>query len=132
MDSSYVPKVLGTRPQFPGGKGCLDNFIKERIQIPANFTPDSLSEFNNISIESNLDSAGKIIKYKIIQHLPNCATCDIEALRLVQQMPTWIPAKGERIGGVVRNIPAELIIRINFTPGYYENTSICEVGNKNK
>lgn len=129
-DTTQLPKSLGKRPQFPGGSVCLNNFIKDNIQVPASFIPDAEVEFNNLSVDLSLDSSGKIINYRIITPLSSCTSCDTEAIRLIKLMPDWIPAQGEKIGEVVHNIPSQQIISINFTPGYYNDIPNCESMNK--
>ncbi len=128
IDVSSLPRVMGKNPVFPGGDMCLENFIKENIRIPTGLKAGTgFMEVNRVSIQLDFDAAGKVISCKISHHVPNCDSCDLEALRLIKIMPKWIPAQD----GEKNNISGQELIRIYFVPEYYANLPACNAEHEN-
>jgi protein TonB len=71
-------------PTFPGGQNGLTEYIKKNF----NWTQGQLTVEGKVFVEFVVDIDGKIKDAKIARGL--CESCDKEALRLVNNMPTWI------------------------------------------
>lgn len=89
------------QPEFPGGKKALLNYLKENINyadIP------STSKGQNVRISFYIDNDGSIVDVIVAKSLDSIS--DMEAKRLVQNMPKWKPAMqdGEKVK-VKRTLP---------------------------
>ncbi len=71
-------------PTFPGGQIALKEYIDKNF----NWTRGNLTVEGKVFVEFVVDIDGKIMEAKIVRGL--CDSCDKEALRLVNNMPTWI------------------------------------------
>ncbi len=102
-------------PEFPGGVSGLSSFIQNNL-IPCSLPEkwpidlgtneqvfDSLkTEINFGVVESeptyvmayfDISKLGKLSNFRIVQYFSLNLECDNEALRVVNLMPNWIPAK---------------------------------------
>jgi protein TonB len=83
--------------------------VKENMKWPSN-----LMEYRGIIyVKCIINEKGEIINPNVVKGL--CDKCDKEALRLVQAMPNWKPAKKNG-----KNITTETIIPIDFS--IYDNS----------
>ena len=90
-------------PSFPGGQISLDEYIKNNFK----WTQGQVKVHGKVFVEFVVDTNGKIKEAKVIRGL--CDTCDKEALRLVENMPTWIA--GTENGKKVRT---KMVLPIKF------------------
>lgn len=83
----YHHKNLDQFPSFPGGEQALFNFIAENLKYPV---PDACWQ-GRIIIRFIVTKEGKIESPELLRSL--YTPLDKEALRVVNIMPDWIPAK---------------------------------------
>ena len=98
-------KIANQMPQFPGGNVSLLTFLNERLRYP-----QAAKDFNiegDVFVQFVVDEEGSIRDMSVIRGLGY--GCDKEALRIVKEMPKWIP--GRHNGEVV---PVIYTIPINF------------------
>ncbi|ANQ50580.1 hypothetical protein MY04_3215 [Flammeovirga sp. MY04] len=88
---------------FPGGKLKLEEYLKDNML----WRQSQLTTVGKVFVSFKIDIEGSVSDVKIIRGL--CETCDNEAIRLVEEMPNWNPAKKNGI-----NIPSKKIIMIKF------------------
>ena len=89
--------------QFYGGKKKLNMYFKENMKWKqGQFTVEG-----KVYISFIVSKNGNINQVKIIRSL--CSTCDIEAIRLIKNMPNWIPAKKNG-----KYIQSEIILSVDF------------------
>jgi TonB family protein len=94
-------------PAFPGGDAEYRNFIRKNINYPSAERNSGKSGFSYVHFIVETD--GTLSNIKILKGVPGCANCDREALRIVSNMPKWIP--GEQNGRTVR---VEIMLPIGF------------------
>ncbi len=97
--------------QFPGGHEALAKYIQDNLEYP--------EEAKRLEIEGDVDIAftinirGELVNLEIMNNVHYYL--DTEALRLVKNMPNWIPAK--KRGNV---IPAKFILPITFRVAQFQ------------
>ena len=101
--------VIEQTPQFPGGEQKLQEYISQNLHYP-NAAKNKLIQ-GKVVIRFVIFETGKVGKCKIIRSLD--PDCDKEALRIIQSMPDWTPAK-QVIKNVAKNIGVYYTIPILF------------------
>ena len=86
-----IYEIVDKSAEFPGGIAELMKYIQNNIQYP------NLAEEKRIVGKCFLKfvvlADGTIGEIKLLKGVPNCKECDNEAIKLVQNMPNWTPAK---------------------------------------
>ena len=83
-------------PSYPGGENALRKFIETTIHYPENAIDDNIQ--GTVKVYFAVDEQGKVYKPTIISRKLGYGLED-EALRVIRQMPTWIPGqiKGKNV-----------------------------------
>ena len=76
-----------TMPSFPSGEDSLKAYLNKNNQ----WRVGQLTVEGKVFVGFIVSEAGEIKEIKILKNL--CPSCDKEALRLVENMPNWIPAE---------------------------------------
>lgn len=84
--SANRPDVL---PKFPGGAEALGEFLQMNIQYPEAARAKGVT--GQVLMGFRVEADGRVTDPHIIQGLT--PECDAEALRVLQMMPAWLPAK---------------------------------------
>lgn len=125
-DSSEQHEIsdpIELQPAFRGGYNALLKFMAAHVRYPAR-VPDGLQGRMFVSVV--IDSAGKLSGYKILRIKSSeqafgtfLKQFEREALRVVRQMPNWIPAK--QYNG--KTTPVRFTMVVVFSPGnrYYKD-----------
>jgi TonB family protein len=96
--------VVESMPEFPGGKEALMKFIQTNIKYPAE--AQKANAQGKVLVSFVVSSAGKVENAKVIRGV-HPAT-DAEALRLVNSMPDWQPARQRGVAvDVAYTLPIE-------------------------
>jgi protein TonB len=74
-------------PSFPGGTDSLNAYLKKNNQ----WKVGQLTIEGRVVVGFIVSEKGKLEEIKILKSL--CSSCDKEAIRLVENMPAWIPAE---------------------------------------
>ena len=99
-------QIASKMPSFPGGNSAMISFLNERIKYP-----QAAKDFNiegDVFVQFIVDEEGAIRNMEVVRGLGY--GCDKEALRIVKEMPRWIP--GRNAGEIV---PVICTIQINFS-----------------
>jgi|GEM_PF-5982282 len=90
-------KVVDEAAEYPGGRAAMNAYFTEHLQYP----PEALEKEiqGKCYVKFVVDTDGKIIHSSIVKSAS--PELDQEALRLVRNMPAWIPAKNK--GKVVKS-----------------------------
>ena len=91
-------------PSFPGGDPALNAYISSNLKFPTCFREESQG---TVYISFMVEEEGNLTEIKIIRGLG--FGYDDEAIRLIEQMPNWIP--GSVHGKPIRT---RFVIPINF------------------
>lgn len=83
-NSSY-PKVRNRAPMFPGGEGCLDDFIEKHMEYPLSAKNDGVE--GRVFVDFIVNANGKISDVNVLKSVDY--RLDEEAVRIVSNMPKW-------------------------------------------
>ena len=103
-DTSIVFKVVEKMPKFPGGVKNLMNYLSTHIKYPAQAKKDEIE--GRVFVNFIIEKDGSVSHVKILRGIGH--GCDKESMRVVKNMPRWIP--GEQRGKPVRvdyNLPVK-------------------------
>ena len=92
-------------PQFVGGKPALQKYIDANLKYPAKAKKARTEGVVYISF--TVMETGEVTNAKVVRSIGN--GCDEEALRIVEEMPNWVPGKED---GKVKALP--VVIPIYF------------------
>lgn len=84
-------------PQFPGGAAALKNYFTDSIRYPE---PEKSKGIQGaVLLKFEITRKGEIINVRGVNGVPGGKNLMHEAIRLVQAMPRWIPARknGKRV-----------------------------------
>lgn len=96
-------KVVNKMPQFPGGEKALMNYLAQHIKYP--IIDMQNGNQGKVTVQFVIDRSGKVKDLKVITSAS--PGMDSEALRVLSQMPDWIPGE---INGKKENIDYTLPI----------------------
>lgn len=90
MSEVPVYVVVDNAPDFPGGHEALAQYIGENLQYPAE--AEANSEQGRSIVQFVVNTDGSISQERIVRS-SGSVLLDAEALRVVNSLPKWIPAK---------------------------------------
>ncbi len=109
--NNMTPKVTGPlisaekQPSFPGGEAAMYKFLSRKMRYPR------LARDNNVEgkvyLQFVVEADGTLSNIKVLRGIDY--GCDEEAIRVLRQMPRWIP--GEQGG---QKVPVYYTIRVSF------------------
>lgn len=99
------PKII--YPQFPGGYEALMKYISIHGKFPQEAKEKQIG--GSVIVEVVIETDGSITDPTILKSVHPCL--DEEAIRIVQTMPKWTPAKDESAGFPV---PCRYAFPVNF------------------
>ena len=76
-------------PEFPGGNASLGKYFKKVFKYPEQARQHHINGV--VMVEFTIDKNGQVMNPKIVKGLGY--GCDEEALKMVKNMPDWIPGK---------------------------------------
>lgn len=103
-----VYMVVDKMPEFPGGTQGLMNYLAENIEYPETAIQDSIE--GKVFISFVIDKDGSIYDVEVLRGVRE--DLDNEAIRVVRDMPDWIP--GEQNGVKVKvkfNLPVKYTLQ---------------------
>lgn len=102
-----VPVLLGAEvmPVFPGGETALLGYFRDQIRYPGKAIENRVKGL--VFVQLTVGPDGKVTDVILLRGIG--AGCDEEAMRVVENMPDWIPGKQ---GG--RNVAVKLTVPIHF------------------
>jgi TonB family protein len=90
------------QPEFPGGTRAMYKFIEANLRIPSMAREVGIS--GRVFTTFTIEITGEITNVTVLKGLG--FGCDEEAIRLVQSMPRWKPAKrSDKVVKVKYNLP---------------------------
>ena len=104
-DNEIVP-VPPVMPQFPGGDAALIEYMRNNTHYPIQDREIGLQ--GKVYVSFVVEKNGEVSQVKIERGIGG--QCDGEALRVVKNMPSWIPGKN----GLGRPVRVKLTLPVNF------------------
>lgn len=89
IEGKEVFTIVEEMPQYPGGDEKRLKFLAENIQFPVAASESGIQ--GTVYVSFIVNTNGKIMDVKILRGIGG--GCDEEAMRVVKQMPRWIPGK---------------------------------------
>jgi protein TonB len=86
-----VVDVAEEDAEFPGGYDKLSNFINETIDYPEEAI--ELGVKGRVVVRFVVEKDGRISNASVERPIVECPACNKEALRIINAMPKWTPAK---------------------------------------
>jgi len=83
--------IAEVAPQFPGGQRALDNYINKSVNYPQQAIDDDVS--GTVHVSFVVDEKGRVTKARVVDAANVGDGLDMEALRVVKNMPQWMPGK---------------------------------------
>ena len=97
-------------PIFPSEYGDYFTYFKNNIRVPVDSNYFAGTVFCQATIDTTGDIKDIIVKKGI------CSSYDTEAIRILSEMPNWIPGKQNG-----KKVNMKVIIRISFNSLYLKN-----------
>ncbi len=98
-DTSQVFMVIEQQPEFPGGEEAMFEYLRSNLQYPEKCKENKIQGRVLVAFVINKD--GKIVEPEVVKSAgPEGVELDVEALRVVSEMPAWTP--GKQMGKAVR------------------------------
>lgn len=101
MVADSTDNFAKSAPQYPGGKAALDIYLNTYMQIPMD------GSIGTIYVSATISAEGKVTEATIRQGLSTSA--NTEALRVISNMPDWIPAYSN---GVPVSVPVTIMVTL--------------------
>jgi protein TonB len=80
--------------EFPGGYAKMQAYIAENMNGKSLIdSSGTLDGTYRVIVKFDVEKDGSISNAAVEKSTSNCSPCEKEALRLVQNMPNWTPAK---------------------------------------
>jgi protein TonB len=92
-------------PQFPTGETDMYKYLAKQLRYPSKARAQDIQ--GTVLIHFTVDTEGKILNVTVKKGLSS--ECDAEAMRVVQGMPKWTPARSSG-----RGVNADFTIPITF------------------
>jgi TonB family protein len=103
-DSVKMPEkiydYLEKMPEFPGGKEMLFDYFAKNLIYPEAAIKYEVE--GNVYVKFVVDEMGNILMPVVVRGL--IPECDAEAIRLINNMPAWVPGKQNGKPAAVRYI----------------------------
>jgi TonB family protein len=123
-DSLYEILVDEEDPTFPGGYPALIKYIQEHLVYPQEAIENNIQ--GKVTVRFRIDSKGEVDSVSVLRGIPDCEPCNQEAVRVVSNMPNWIP-----VGRNVWNaMPINFVLDNDITklPSFSDEPDIIDDG----
>ena len=108
MDKEGVYSNVQVMPEFPGGQNALATYVNNHVEYPQQAIDDNAT--GTVKVSFVVDENGKIANARLLDNNSKLGKgLDEEALRVVNNMPTWKPGK---VKG--KNVKTRLELPITF------------------
>lgn len=103
----FAAAAMASAPQYPGGEEALNAYISENLKYPA--MPAEMGIDGVVNLKFTVKADGSIGTISVVRMID--PDLEQEAIRLVKNMPAWIPAEQN---GVAVDQQVELPIRFTL------------------
>lgn len=91
-EEKVVYTFVQKQPEFPGGKDALFKFMRENIQYPEIAAENGIQ--GTVIVQFTVNENGALTDLQVLRSVD--ASCDKEAIRVINRMPRWVA--GEQNG----------------------------------
>lgn len=95
-DEDKIFRTVEQQAEFSGGQGAFQAYLKQRLHYP--MAAQKMNIAGEVMMQFTVDRTGKISDIRVLKDIGG--GCGKEAVRLVEEMPRWRPAKqaGRAVG----------------------------------
>ena len=86
-----IETIVDEPAGFPGGPSALNKYLADNLRYPAAAKEAQIQ--GKCYVKFVVAKDGTISQANVVKGVVNCTECNNEALRLVQSMPKWKPAR---------------------------------------
>lgn len=86
-ENSVFFRSFDERPEFPGGRKAFSEYLIKNMEYPADALKDGVE--GGVLVQFIVEKDGAITNTEVLRGVS--ATIDAEAMRLISQMPNWMP-----------------------------------------
>lgn len=97
--------IIEQQPEFPGGMSALGRYLGRNLRYPMDARQAKIQ--GNVFVQFVVSDEGKIQQLRVLKGVGT--GCDEEAVRVISQMPTWIP--GRQNG---RPVAVQYVVPVQF------------------
>lgn len=100
--------VTEQMPTYPGGRPAWEKYLRENLRYPAEAQTEQVQ--GTVYVAFIIRPDGSVDNPQVVKGIGH--GCDEEALRLVREMPNWIPGKqGGQPVSVRYSLPVSFFLR---------------------
>lgn len=123
-DDQTIYKVVEQMPKYPSGENSLFEYISKNIHYPE--IAKKAGIYGRALVQFVVSKTGKIINPQIVKGIGS--GCDEEVLRVIRNMPDWIPGMNEgKNVDVSITLPITFALGVNFRDSVKYNPSKLEL-----
>ena len=105
LNEDEIFTIVEQMPEFRGGQAALMQYLVKHIKYPSRAKANGIS--GRVYVSFVIDKGGNVINAKILRGIGG--GCDQESLRVVNNMPKWIPGKQRG-----KNVTVQYTLPIKF------------------
>jgi len=90
-EAKEVSGIVQQNASYTGGQDALVKYMKKNFTYPKSAQEKSIE--GRAFVRFVIEKDGSVEDATIARGVTNCPDCDAEALRLIKNMPKWIPAR---------------------------------------
>ncbi|MDQ3191605.1 MAG: TonB family protein [Bacteroidota bacterium] len=110
--------IVETMPSFPGGEEKLFQYLANNTRYPLQEKINGIS--GTVYVSFVVEADGSLSNIRMVKEIQNAPGFSVEALRVVSEMPSWIPGIQHGVAVPVKyTLPLRWIVQIH-TPKWFE------------
>lgn len=86
-----IPVIVDEPPSFVGGNAQMNQYFMKNMKYPERAIKEEIQ--GKVYIKFVVEEDGRPTQAIVMKGIPDCPECDVEAVRLIRQMPKWEPGK---------------------------------------
>lgn len=83
--------IVDEPPSFVGGTAQMNHYFAKNMKYPERAIKEEIQ--GKVYIRFVVEEDGRPTQVMVMRGITDCPECDVEAVRLIRQMPKWEPGK---------------------------------------
>ena len=92
-DSDVIETNVQIQSNYPGGEAAFREYIAGEFIYPERCQKEAIN--GSVKLRFVVDEAGRISRIKAIEETTTCPEFTIEAIRVLQKSPRWVPGQND-------------------------------------
>ena len=89
QEDTYM--IVDESPSFVGGTAQMNHYFVKNMKYPERAIKEEIQ--GKVYIRFVVEEDGSPTQVMVMRGITDCPECDVEAVRLIRQMPKWEPGK---------------------------------------